>query len=327
MASNSGRKSGSSGRSSSRSRVVIGADETARVRQTKDRPPVQPERKRPKRAPSSGAAKERAHTRAPRPSAGRKVASKKRDDRDRRRRQISRRRALFALLVIAFIGGIAWGAVALWQAPLFTVHTVRVRGNVHLARDVVLKLAAVPPDATLLRLPKQQILSRVQASPWVAHAEVTRGFPSTLNIVVTERTALVLVDAGPAGEWLASSDGYWIVRHSNEPTAGLVPVRDVPNLRPVEGLKINSTELKNALAVVAGISTQLRSQTKFVSAASVERTMIVLNNDVQVFVGPADDMAKKDLIARGILGSKKGVVYVNVRVTDRPTWRGLTPAN
>jgi cell division protein FtsQ len=204
---------------------------------------------------------------------------------------------------------------------------VKVTGNVHLTRDEVLRLAAVPPDATLLRLPEQQILSRIQASPWIAHADVTRGFPNTLNVAVTERTALAVVDAGQAGEWLASRDGHWIVAHSTEPTAGLVVVRDVPNLRPMQGAKINSAELNNALAVIVGISAQLKGQTKFVSAASVERTMIVLNNDVQVFVGPAEDIAKKDLIARGILGSRKGVVYVNVRVTDRPTWRGLTPAN
>ena len=59
MGSSSGRKSGSSGRSSSRKRVVIGAEETTRVRYKKDRPEVESERKRTPRQ-SQRAASERA---------------------------------------------------------------------------------------------------------------------------------------------------------------------------------------------------------------------------------------------------------------------------
>ena len=328
MASNSGRKSGSSGRSSSRSRVVIGASETTRVRYAHDQPQVESERKRTPRTTSSASGKERAGTRTPKvSSAGRKVASQKRDDRDRRRRQISRRRALAASLAILALAGVVWGLVALWRAPLFTIDTVKVTGNVHLSRDTVLQLAAVPADATLLRLPERAIVTSIETSPWVAAATVHRSFPHTLDIAVSERSPIALVDAGAAGSWMVSGDGHWVAKRSKEPTGSLIPVRDVPNLHPQAGGKVSSAELKNALAVIAGISDQLRSQTKFVSAATIEKTMIVLKNDVQIFVGPSDDIAKKDVIARGILSSKKDVVYVNVRVTDRPTWRGLAPAN
>jgi cell division protein FtsQ len=328
MASNSGRKSGSSGRSSSRNRVVIGASETTRVRYDQDRPQVESERKRAPRANSSASAKERAGTRTPKvSSAGRKVASQKRDDRDKRRREISRRRALAGVLVVIAVAGVVWGLVALWRAPLFTVDTITVTGNVHLSRNAVLQLAAVPPDATLLRLPDKAIVSRIETSPWVASASVRRSFPHTLDVTVSERTPIALVDAGVAGSWMVSSDGHWVAKRAKEPTGTLIPVRDVPGLNPQAGARISSAELSNALAVISGISGQLKSQTKFVSAATIEKTMIVLKNDVQIFVGPSEDIAKKDVIARGILSSKKDVVYVNVRVTDRPTWRGLAPAN
>jgi cell division protein FtsQ len=231
------------------------------------------------------------------------------------------------MLVVLALGGVVWGLVALWRAPLFTIDTVEVTGNAHLSREAIVQLAAVPPDATLVRLPDKAIVASIEASPWVANATLHRAFPHTLDITVTERTPVALVDAGASGNWLVSSDGYWVAKRSKEPTGSLVPVRDVPNLHPQAGSKVSSGELSNALAVISGISGQLRSQTKFVSAATIEKTMIVLKNDVQIFVGPSDDIAKKDLIARGILSSKKDVVYVNVRVTDRPTWRGLAPAN
>ena len=117
MASSSGRKSGSSGSSSNRKRVVVGAEETVRVRYKQGNPEVESERKRTPRQEQRSTS-ERAGSRVPKPSsAGRRVASQKRDDRDRRRRDISRRRALLAVLVLVAVAGVIWGLVALWRAP------------------------------------------------------------------------------------------------------------------------------------------------------------------------------------------------------------------
>jgi cell division protein FtsQ len=260
-------------------------------------------------------------------SAGRKVAGQKRQERDRRRAEIGRRRALMLAVAVVLVVAVGWGMVALWQAPLFTIDTVNVTGVSHLKREDVLKLAAIPPDATLVRLPKAQIVARIQSSPWVSGVEVTRSFPNTLDVAIAERVPTATVDAQAAGQWLVSGDGYWIAPRGKDPTGTLVPIRDVPNLRPAAGQKIGSPELTNALAVIAGLSPELKAKTKLVSAASVEKTMLVLKNDIQVFFGPAEEVAKKDLIARSILSREKNIVYINVRITDRPTWRGLNAAN
>jgi len=83
----------------------------------------------------------------------------------------------------------------------------------------------------------------------------------------------------------------------------------------------------NALAVLRGLSPELKAQVKAISAPSVDKTALVLNDGVQVFIGSATEMARKDLITRGILAREKNIVYINVRVVDRPTWRGLEQGN
>jgi len=327
MASSSGRKSGSSGSSSNRKRVVVGAAETVRVRYKQGNPEVESERKRTPRQEQRSTS-ERAGSRVPKPSsAGRRVASQKRDDRDRRRKEIGRRRLLLVAAAIIAVAVVAWGLVALWRAPLFTVDSVKVSGLAHLTNAQVLALAAVPKDATLLHLTPAEVEQRIEASPWVASAKVNRSFPHTLVLDVTERVPVAMADAGARGQWLVTGDGHWVSRRSKEPTGALVPIRDVPGLVPVAGAKNASAELNNALAVIGGLSPQLKAQVAFVSAPSVQATMLVLKNQVQVFVGSSDEIAKKDLIARTILGKEKNLVYVNVRVTDRPTWRGLNPSN
>jgi cell division septal protein FtsQ len=54
--------------------------------------------------------------------------------------------------VLAVVG-LVWGAVALWNAPIFAVQNVTVSGQSHLKKADILAMAAVPKDATLIRLP------------------------------------------------------------------------------------------------------------------------------------------------------------------------------
>ena len=326
MASNSGRKSGSSGRSSSRSRVVIGADETLRVRYSRDKPEVQSERRKTPRQSKRDSTP--SASKSPRPSsAGRRMANEKREERDRRKRSIARRRAAVVVAGALGVAAVLWGLSALWRAPLFPVKAVEITGASRLTTQSVLASAAVPADATLPKLPKSQILARLTANPWVAEASLTRTLPGTVKIAIVERTPVALVDAGGAELWLISSDGHWLGRRSEEDTIVVPTVREAPGAVPIAGKATSSKELRNALAVITGLSPELRGRVKTVSASTVDKTALTLADSIQVFVGSADQIAKKDQLVREILGKEKKLVYINVRVVERPTWRGLDAAN
>ena len=328
MTSNSGRKSGSSGRSTGRKRVVIGAEETTRVRYAHDRPQVESERRHPVRQQAQRAAKSRLGTPGPKPTGvGKRIAGVKRDERERRKQAIARRRAL--LLGAAFIGFalVVWGLVALWQAPLFPVKNVTVSGNSRLSDQEVRSLAAVPADATVIKVDLGAIEKRLGTSPWIAEVTVSRAFPDALEIAVVERRAAAVIDAGGTKLWLADADGVWLELLGSQDATGLVTVRDIEGLAPKAGERAKSAEVKNALAVVRGLSPEMKQMLKTVSAPSVDKTALITKSDVQIMVGSAQGIAKKDRVARELLRTKKGVVYINVRVVDRATWRGLDASN
>ncbi len=96
---------------------------------------------------------------------------------------------------------------------------------------------------------------------------------------------------------------------------------------PIAGKVTDSRELKNALAVVAGLTPALRAKVKSVSAPTVDKTALTLVDNIQVFVGSAEEISKKDQLIRQILAKEKKLVYINVRVVSRPTWRGLEAAD
>ena len=144
---------------------------------------------------------------------------------------------------------------------------------------------------------------------------------------MVERVPVALVDAGGAELWLASADGYWLSRRSAEDTTPVPTIRDTPGAVPLAGKVASSDEVRNALAVVAGLSPELRGRVRTVSAPTIDKTSITLDDGIQVFIGEATDIAKKDQRIRQILSEQKKLVYINVRVVDRPTWRGLEDSN
>jgi cell division protein FtsQ len=320
MGSSSHRKSGSSARSTGRKRVVIGAQETVRVRYNKDRPDVQSERR-------STSNRVRRPAREDGPGPGVRVANVKRDERERRQRAMGRRRLLVGAAIVCAVAALVWGLGALARAPIFSVTQVVVRGNSHLSAADIIEQAAIPADATLLRIPKSQIERNLAAQPWIGSAHLLRRFPHTVELVIVERSPVAMVDTGGTSIWLVDGQGVWIAKRTAENSASVPGIRDVEGLAPKGGVQSPSTELLNALAVVQGLSPELRAKVRTISAPTIDRTALILARGVQVFIGSAEEIAKKDKVALMILAQNKNVVYVNVRVVNRPTWRGLDSGN
>jgi cell division protein FtsQ len=143
-----------------------------------------------------------------------------------------------------------------------------------------------------------------------------------LRLEISERRPIAIVDGGGTQLWIVSNDGYWLGERSSE-TTSFVSIRNTGEITPNAGSKIKEPHIVNAVNVLASLSPQLLKKLASVSAPNVEETALTTKDEVEIFVGEAEDMREKDRIAREILKRQKGVVYINVRVTDRPTWRGL----
>lgn len=252
------------------------------------------------------------------------VAREKREERDRRRAQRIRRARLRVAAIIVALLALASGAVALGNSDVFDVRTVEVVGMSRLTADEVRVLAAVPEDATLLRFPADAIKERLLANPWVAEVAITRDYPHTLQVRVTERVPLALVDTGEQ-LWVVDGQGMVLGARSAEETGTLIVVRDVPGLDLAPGRTAVSEVLVNALRVLSGVSDAVRTITRAVTAPGIDETMLVTADNVEILVGQADELEKKSLIIEEILREQAGsVVFIDVRSTERPVSRGLS---
>lgn len=314
MASGSKRSSGSSGSSNSRKQVVITPEQSRDGRErNSSRRKHKPIHDGDGRRPSTPSVKKRAPER-----------DAKRAAREERLRK--QRRAMWAKIgaVLFVLAGLVAGVIALYSSSTFTITTVDVEGANELTADDVTSAAALPPGSTLLRYPREEMEERLRLHPWIADVRISRRFPHTLIIHVNERAPVALVDVGEAHFWLVDAAATVLGERTPETTETVTIVRDLPGLTPVAGERLDSAVLDNALTIIEGLSDDLRAQVRAVSAPSVDLTTLITVNDVEILVGSAEEIEKKDLVARQIIAEQgENVVHINVRTVDRPTWRGI----
>lgn len=263
------------------------------------------------------------HPSGKKPSEAHRLADARKAERDSR---LAGQRRGFHLRVIGTFAAVVLvvvGCVALYSSSLFTVTNVEVVGVIHISAAKVRALARVPADSTLIRFPAEDVAERVAGDPWVSTVSVSRVFPSGMRIRVTERAPVAVVDAG-ASMWLVDASGVVIAKPTTETSATLPVVLEVPGLDPKPGRRTASEPLLNAIKVIMGIGRELAVQVRSISAPTIDGTYLLLANRVEVVVGEAVDLPTKSALALTILAREKGkVVSIDVRIIDRPTWRGL----
>ncbi len=225
--------------------------------------------------------------------------------------------------IIGAVVAVFVACAALYNSPLFTISNVEVVGASHVSADAIRALAHVPSNATLIRFPAEAVAQRVSANSWVASVSVSRVFPSGMRIRIVERVPVAIVDAG-SKMWLMDATGTTIAPSSAEASGTLPLITDVPGLDLKPGRLTTSEPLLNAVKVLTGISAALRAMVASVAAPTIDGTALATVDHVEIVIGEAVELPTKDALARRILTEQQGkVVSVDVRITDRPTWRGL----
>ena len=122
------------------------------------------------------------------------------------RRQAGRKRLMKATLVLALVALLVV-ALAASQSPLLDVDRVLVSGTGHTPEAAVRREARVDIGDSLVSVDPGAVADRVEALPWVAEASVTRAWPSTVRIRVTEREATALVQVTEDRAALVDDEG------------------------------------------------------------------------------------------------------------------------
>jgi cell division protein FtsQ len=215
-------------------------------------------------------------------------------------------RSLVAVAVVAALAGLTW-VVAF--SPALAASKVEVRGVTSLSADEVLAAADVPIGTPLARLDVAPVVARVSSLPSVSSVDVSRAWPQTVVITVTERRAAYALSGPGTAVDLVDASG--------------TPFRTVPSapdgLLTVTVSVRDQRTLGDAATVVAALPASIREHTTSMSVESVDRIVIHLDGSRTLIWGSAQQSEMKAQVA-GALVQTRATVY-DVSAPSHPATR------
>jgi cell division protein FtsQ len=241
-----------------------------------------------------------------------------------------RRRVVGSVIVVALLGGAAFGVT---RSPLFAISGVRVEGVEGDHARLVREVAQVRSGQNLMTANLDGAVARTRALPWVASAQVRRVPPATVVLEVEPRRPIGILDS-TSGQWLVDTTGVVVARAAGEQ---LPHITLTTNAVPVPGSPIDDLAAHNALALHEALPRDVRGALLAVEAVGVRTVRVQLDLHLLtdpanypkgattwVRLGAAGDVEQQVLVLRALLAQLRethaGVPSeIDVRVPDNPS--------
>ncbi len=123
--------------------------------------------------------------------------------------------------LVALFVSVAGFVVALLEAPTFEAQTVQISGAARTSEGAILEALAIDDDQALLTYDTQAGREAVADLAWVEAVSLTRQWPSTLRVVVRERTVSAAIVEPSGDEWVVLAGDGVVVEYRMSPPSGV----------------------------------------------------------------------------------------------------------
>jgi cell division protein FtsQ len=225
----------------------------------------------------------------------------------RRRRFREGLRCWRALIISVLLAAVlVTGIWLLYFSSQLTTSQVQVSGNESVSDRRVIRVAQVPIGEQLARLDVDAIRARVESIAAIGKAEVSRSWPHTLSIEVTERVPAAVVER--SGRPLTVDvEGVLF----DGPRAGLVRIRTTD--------EASVQALAEGARVATALPDALRSRVSHIELESMDKIEVRLRDGRRIVWGSAANSRQKAEVAQALLRGKARII--DVTVPGRPTTR------
>jgi len=224
----------------------------------------------------------------------------------RRLRRLTWFLVALALLVVAY---------GVTRTPLLAVHQIDISGNHNTSTAAIRQAAGIKAGAPMVDLSASAAASRIERLPWVASATVSRDWPRTVKVAVTERQPAARIAAGSS--WLVVDlEGRVLAVDAAAPD-GLAPI-EWSGAAAAPGAKVSVPV--DLVRLAAALPADLRPQVAAVArdAGGLE---LRLAQGGLVRIGEASALRDKLVAASTLLASPaaKCAAVIDVQVPNAPT--------
>ncbi|MDU0478060.1 FtsQ-type POTRA domain-containing protein [Staphylococcus chromogenes] len=201
---------------------------------------------------------------------------------------LARNRWKILALTIALLLVIS-GIVA-YFVPVLKVRDIAVTGNVQVSAEEIQAASGIIPGDNVVRVRENEVASRVATIPWVAKVSVQRTFPTSVEINVVERQAILFTKR---------SDGEHLIDESAIP---FVIDSPPPGVVELSGQQEDKREvLLPAVGIVKALDPQNRADLERIDARSAYEFTLYFKGGKEVYWGSADQSHDKALATKTVL--------------------------
>lgn len=228
-------------------------------------------------------------------------------------RRAAGRRRFRRLIGLAMVLTLAGGVTIAAYSPLLDVDRVVVRGARRTPVDRVRAAAEVSVGSPMIRFDGGASAARIRALPWVDEVEVSRRWPGTVELRISERRAVAQAPR-PGGGWVLLDGEARLVDHRRRPMAGLVRLAD-----PVVGEPGQvAIDRRSLVEVAAALRPPLRSRIDSVGRRDGE-VILSLDDGGRVRFGRIQEVEAKLVALDTILAAvERDCPLIDVRVPEAP---------
>ncbi|GAA1733198.1 cell division protein FtsQ/DivIB [Aeromicrobium alkaliterrae] len=233
----------------------------------------------------------------------------------RRRRRARLHRAVRVLIGVVVLAVVATGAWLVAFSSVLAADEVKVTGTDQLTSDQVVSAADVPLGRPLARIDLDAIEERVRTLPAVESVDVSRSWPGTVAISVTERTAVAWIES--QGQ-VKGVDKFGADFRTFDAPPPLTEIR-VETTDPRD----RQQSLEGLGSVVATLRDQapdLLAQIAYGEAQSQDSVTFHLLDGRSVRWGSSEDSERKLEVITALLASVQASEY-DVSAPEQPTTR------
>jgi cell division protein FtsQ len=227
--------------------------------------------------------------------------------RDRGKRRLKRFTVALGVVAVVVAAAVAT------QTALLDVDRVGIDGVGHTTAADVRRVAGISPGDTMVGVDVGGAAARVEDLPWVEEATVARRWPGTVEIHVTEREPLAMLEVAEGRVALVDDDGR-VLEVTRQPPAGL------PEVTGVRGRIAEGDELGRATRDALAILRALRERLPGVVASVSSDLDAALAAGGEIRFGSTEDLDDKIVAVETVLADVDTdcLELLDVRVPGSP---------
>lgn len=220
-----------------------------------------------------------------------------------------------SMQTIFFVLLICFSTYVLLQSPLFNVRNIQIVGRSEISQQEVVKLSGIVLDSNIFKLDLKAGKEKISLLPAVKDVELTRKFPSTIIISITERQAVAFLQLDNSFIELDNEGVYIRTGEINKKNIPVVTGFTVDKVKP--GQKVNNEKIPIVMEVLDKLPKDLVNKLSEIHIGDQDKVVIYTVNGIQGRFGlPVDISQKADMFMQVLNQLDEGQVIDYIDITS-----------